>query len=66
MEGFKEVSAGICQRAGGSAGGTTAVLAFAVGWELLVASAGDSLAVLDTGSEVLQVRRALVWPACEP
>ena len=46
----------IAQRAGGHSGGTTAVLALAVGWELLVAGVGDSLAVLDTGSEVLLVR----------
>ena len=36
-----------------------AVLAWAVAWELLVASVGDSLAMLDTGSEVLQVRDAI-------
>jgi len=27
-----------------------------VGWELLVASVGDSLAYLDTGAEIVQVR----------
>jgi serine/threonine protein phosphatase PrpC len=37
-------------------GGTTATLALACGWELLVANVGDSCAYLDTGSEVLQVR----------
>lgn len=37
------------------ASGTTATLAVAVGWELLVASVGDSLAFVDTGSEVIQV-----------
>ncbi len=36
-------------------GGTTATLAVACGWELLVANLGDSCAYLDTGSEVLQV-----------
>ncbi|GAB4820030.1 hypothetical protein N2152v2_007076 [Parachlorella kessleri] len=36
-------------------GGTTATLAFVVGWELLVASCGDSCAYLDTGTEVLLV-----------
>lgn len=35
--------------------GTTATLAVAVGWELLVASVGDSLAYLDTGAEIVQV-----------
>ena len=35
--------------------GTTATLAIAVGWELMVASVGDSLAYLDTGSEIVQV-----------
>eukprot|EP00879_Flechtneria_rotunda_P029204 GHRR01031486.1.p1 GENE.GHRR01031486.1~~GHRR01031486.1.p1 ORF type:complete len:516 (+),score=198.60 GHRR01031486.1:1276-2823(+) len=33
--------------------GTTATLAVAVGWELLVANVGDSAAYLDTGKEVL-------------
>ena len=37
--------------------GATATLAVSVGWELLVASVGDSLAYLDTGSEIVQVRR---------
>jgi serine/threonine protein phosphatase PrpC len=36
-------------------GGTTATLAVQAGWELLVASVGDSLAFLDTGAEVLAV-----------
>jgi hypothetical protein len=36
-------------------GGSTATLAVACGWELLVANVGDSCAYLDTGSEVLQV-----------
>lgn len=35
--------------------GTTATLAVSVGWELLVASVGDSLAYLDTGFEIVQV-----------
>ena len=59
MEGFAEVDGQIARRAGGHSGGTMAVLACAVGWELLIASVGDSLAVLDTGSEVLQVRGAI-------
>jgi hypothetical protein len=33
------------------AGGTTATLAVAAGWELLVANVGDSCAFLDTGTE---------------
>lgn len=36
-------------------GGTTATLAVACGWELLVASVGDSWAYLDTGREILLV-----------
>jgi len=36
-------------------GGTTATMAFLCGWQLLVASVGDSQAYLDTGSEVLSV-----------
>ncbi|KAL4448974.1 hypothetical protein ABPG77_007691 [Micractinium sp. CCAP 211/92] len=36
-------------------GGTTATLAVACGWELLVANVGDTCAYLDTGSEVLQL-----------
>jgi serine/threonine protein phosphatase PrpC len=36
-------------------GGTTATLALLVGWDLVVANVGDSLAFLDTGAEVLQV-----------
>lgn len=35
--------------------GTTATLAVACGWELLVASVGDSCAYLDTGAEIVQV-----------
>ena len=35
--------------------GTTATLAVAVGWELVIASVGDSLAYLDTGAEIVQV-----------
>ncbi|GLC58862.1 hypothetical protein PLESTB_001409100 [Pleodorina starrii] len=35
------------------ASGTTATLAIQVGWELLVANVGDSLAYLDTGSEIV-------------
>ncbi|GIL48008.1 hypothetical protein Vafri_4730, partial [Volvox africanus] len=35
--------------------GTTATLAVQVGWELLVANVGDSLAYLDTGSEIVVV-----------
>lgn len=42
-------------------GGTTATLAVACGWELLVANVGDTCAYLDTGSEVLQVGQR-PWP----
>ncbi|EFJ42787.1 hypothetical protein VOLCADRAFT_121483 [Volvox carteri f. nagariensis] len=35
--------------------GTTATLAVQVGWELLVANVGDSLAYLDTGSEIVVI-----------
>jgi hypothetical protein len=35
--------------------GTTATLAVVCGWELLVASVGDSCAYLDTGREVMMV-----------
>ena len=35
--------------------GTTATVAIAVGWELLVANVGDSCAYLDTGAEILQL-----------
>ncbi|GIL74972.1 hypothetical protein Vretifemale_4816 [Volvox reticuliferus] len=35
--------------------GTTATMAVQVGWELLVANVGDSLAYLDTGSEIVVV-----------
>lgn len=59
VEGFTEVDAEIGRRAGGSGGGTTAVLALAVGWELLIAGVGDSLAVLDTGAQVKVVRQLL-------
>ena len=45
--------------------GATATLAVSVGWELLVASVGDSLAYLDTGSEIVQVRGGgYHHPAC--
>jgi len=43
------------QRRFKSGGGTTATVAMAVGWELIVANAGDSLAFLDTGAEVLAI-----------
>ena len=43
------------QRRFKAGGGTTATLAVAVGWELIVANVGDSLAFLDTGAEVLAV-----------
>ena len=42
--------------------GATATLAVSVGWELLVASVGDSLAYLDTGSEIVQVRGGIPPP----
>ena len=35
--------------------GSTATVAVIVGWDLLVASVGDSEAYLDTGAEVVQV-----------
>ena len=35
--------------------GTTATVAALVGWTVVVANVGDSLAFLDTGSEVVQV-----------
>lgn len=41
--------------AGTKVSGTTATVAAFVGWELIVANVGDSLAYLDTGSEVIQV-----------
>lgn len=50
---FKAVDAD-AQRRWPERGGTTATLAIACGWELLVANVGDSCAYLDTGSEVLQ------------
>jgi serine/threonine protein phosphatase PrpC len=55
VDGFAEADDEIAQRRP-AGGGTTATLVLAAGWELLVASAGDSLAVLDTGSEVVLVR----------
>ena len=51
---FKAVDAD-AQRRWPDRGGTTATLAVACGWELVVANVGDSCAYLDTGSEVLQV-----------
>ncbi|KAJ9534802.1 hypothetical protein QJQ45_017232, partial [Haematococcus lacustris] len=36
-------------------GGTTATLALLVGWELVVATVGDSCAYLDTGGMIIQV-----------
>lgn len=36
-------------------GGSTATVAMVIGWELIVANVGDSIAILDTGTEVLQV-----------
>ncbi|KAG1675420.1 hypothetical protein FOA52_012339 [Chlamydomonas sp. UWO 241] len=50
---FVEADATIQKRCKTS--GTTATLAVAVGWTLTVASVGDSLAYLDTGSEIIQV-----------
>ena len=38
--------------------GTTATVAAVAGWQVLVANVGDSLAFLDTGSEVIQVTQA--------
>jgi serine/threonine protein phosphatase PrpC len=52
--GFNEVDAECRRRFKTS--GTTATLAVQVGWELIVANVGDSLAFLDTGAEILQVR----------
>lgn len=51
---FKAIDAD-AQRRWPQRGGTTATLAVACGWELVVANVGDSCAYLDTGSEVLQV-----------
>lgn len=36
--------------------GTTATLVMVVGWEVIVASVGDSCAYMDTGTEIVQVR----------
>lgn len=38
--------------------GATATVAVIVGWDLVVASVGDSTAFLDTGAEVVQVSAA--------
>lgn len=38
-------------------GSTVSVVAL-VGWELVVANVGDSCVYLDTGSEVIQVRKS--------
>ncbi len=38
--------------------GATATVAVIVGWDLVVASVGDSTAYLDTGAEVVQVSSA--------
>ena len=35
--------------------GTTATLVMVVGWEVVVASVGDSCAYMDTGTEIIQV-----------
>lgn len=40
--------------------GSTATVAVIVGWDLLVASVGDSEAYLDTGAEVIQVHSAFL------
>lgn len=48
--GFVRSDAEACQRFK-SGGGSTATLLFVTGWHIVVASVGDSLAVLDTGSE---------------
>eukprot|EP00887_Chlorella_sp_A99_P000204 scaffold13.g204.t1 len=53
VAGFRRCNEEACRRF--KRGGTTATLAVAVGWELLVANVGDSCAYLDTGTEVLQV-----------
>ena len=39
--------------------GATATVAVIVGWDLVVASVGDSTAYLDTGAEVVQVSSSL-------
>lgn len=49
--------------------GTTAMVAVIVGWDLLVASVGDSEAYLDTGAEVVQVCmaiRKIHYALCNP
>ena len=49
--------------------GTTATVAVIVGWDLLVASVGDSEAYLDTGAEVVQVWvaiRKIHYALCNP
>ena len=38
--------------------GATATVAVIVGWDLVIASVGDSTAFLDTGAEVVQVSAA--------
>lgn len=60
---FRAVDAD-AQRRWPQRGGSTATLAVACGWELLVANVGDSCAYLDTGSEVLQVGGWAVNRAC--
>lgn len=44
--------------------GSTATVAVIVGWDLLVASVGDSEAYLDTGAEVIQVHSHFLAPPC--
>ncbi|KXZ45179.1 hypothetical protein GPECTOR_57g469 [Gonium pectorale] len=51
--GFVECDAEVISRYKES--GTTATLAVQVGWELLVANVGDSLAYLDTGAEIVAI-----------
>lgn len=46
--------------------GTTATVAVLMGWELLVANVGDSLAFLDSGSEVVQARAPPLPPPHPP
>ncbi len=52
--GFVEINAECKRRFKQS--GTTATLVVVAGWEVVVASVGDSCAYMDTGTEIIQVR----------